>query len=250
VDHRIQQSVADALAGREHTLDVGPFVIGWNPASDSKYLSYATPRPGREIRDEDVAALVAAFRSIDRTPRLEYVVNCAPDLEAKLLAGGFEVEARHDYLVCTPTTFTPSPPPPGFTVYAPETDEDFRDLAAAQNEAFGGDFAASDEQVRRGRRAQESGGVAILARAADGEVAGGGQAGVPHGGLSEVAGIATRESHRTRGVAAAVVSEITARAFAAGVEVAWLEASGDQSWRVYERAGYVPTGKRLYISVP
>jgi hypothetical protein len=51
-------------------------------------------------------------------------------------------------------------------------------------------------------------------------------------------------------VAAAVVSELTARVFAAGVDAAWLEASGDQSWRVYERVGYVPTGKRLYISVP
>lgn len=242
--------MADALAGREHTLDVGPFVIGWNPANDGKYLSYATPVPGREIRDEDVAALVAAFRSIDRTPRLEYVVNCAPALEAQLLAGGFQVEERHDYLVCTPTTFTPAPVPPGFTAYAPESDEDFRDLAAAQNEAFGEPFDATDDDVRRGRRTQESGGVVIVARDADGQVAGGGQGGVPKGGLSEVAGIATRAAFRKRGVAAAVVSEITARAFAAGVDVAWLEASGDQSWRVYERVGYVPTGKRLYISVP
>jgi ribosomal protein S18 acetylase RimI-like enzyme len=178
------------------------------------------------------------------------VVNCAPGLEAQLLAGGFQVEQRHEYLVCTPTTFTPSPAPPGFTVYAPETDEDFRDLAAAQNEAFGGSFDATDDDVRRGRRTQESGGVAIMARDADGLVAGGGQAAIPKGGLSEVGGIATRDAFRRRGVAAAVVSEVTARAFAAGVEVAWLEAASDQSWRVYERTGYVATGKRLYISVP
>jgi len=92
--------------------------------------------------------------------------------------------------------------------------------------------------------------VVIVARDADGQVAGGGQAGIPKGGLTEVGGIATRDAFRRRGVAAAVVSEITARVFAAGVEAAWLEAAGDQSWRVYERAGYVPTGKRLYISVP
>jgi ribosomal protein S18 acetylase RimI-like enzyme len=250
VDQRIQQSVAGALAAREHTLDVGPFVIGWNPANDSRYFSYATPRPGREIRDQDVTDLIAAFRSIGRTPRLEYVLNSAPGLEDQLLAGGFQVEVLHDYLVCTPTTFTPSPAPEDFTVYAPETDDDFRDLAAAQSEAFGGEFAATDEAVRRIRRTQGLGGIAIVARDADGQVAGGGQAGIPSEGLSEVGGIATRESHRRRGVAAAVVSEVTARAFAAGVDVAWLEAESDQSWRVYERAGYVPAGKRLYISVP
>ena len=31
---------------------------------------------------------------------------------------------------------------------------------------------------------------------------------------------------------------------------AWLEASGPDSWRIYERIGYRPTGKRLYISQP
>jgi len=238
------------LAGREHTLDVGPFVIGWNPASDSKYLSYATPRPGREIRDEDVAALVAAFREIGRMPRLEYVVTSAPGLEAQLLARGFQVEARHQYLTCTPTTFRPAPPPSGFTVSVPQTDQDFRDLAAAQNDAFGEGLDATDEDVRRGRRTQENGGVVVLARDAGGQAAGGGQAGVPSGGLTEVAGIAVREAFRGQGVGAAVTSEITARVFAAGIDVAWLEAAGDQSWRVYERVGYVPAGKRLYISVP
>src|SRR4051812_45680491 len=108
VDERIQLSVVEALASREHSLDVGPFVIGWNPDNDNKYFSYATPRPGREVRAEDVAALVDAFRSIGRTPRLEYVVSSAPALEGLLLAGGFQVEARHDYLVCTPATFRPA----------------------------------------------------------------------------------------------------------------------------------------------
>jgi ribosomal protein S18 acetylase RimI-like enzyme len=250
VDERIQESVVAALASREHTLDVGPFVIGWNPYSDGKYLSYATPRPGREITGQDVAALIDAFRSLRRTPRLEYVVSAAPGLEDLLIAGGFQIEARHDYLVCTPTTFRPAPVPPGFTVSVANTLHDLRDMAAAQNEAFEGTFEAHDEAVERARRTQERGGIQVIARDAGGEVAGAGQGGVPSLGLTEVAGIATREAFRKRGVAAAVVSEITAQAFAAGLDAAWLEAESDQSWRVYERVGYLPSGKRLYISVP
>jgi ribosomal protein S18 acetylase RimI-like enzyme len=250
MDERIQQSVVGSLAAREHTMDVGPFVVGWNPTNDNKYFTYATPRPGRKITDEDVAQLVAAFRDIERTPRLEYVLSSAPSLEERLLAAGFEVEERHDYLVCTPATFHPAPAPDGFILSVPESDEDFRELISAQNEAFGDHFDATDADIERGRRTQDKGGTIIMARAADGRVAGGGQASIPSLGLVEVGGIATREDFRRRGVGAAVTSAITERAFAAGVEAAWLEASGEQSWRVYERAGYVPTGKRLYISIP
>jgi len=46
-----------------------------------------------------------------------------------------------------------------------------------------------------------------------------------------------------------LVAAITAEAFARGVEGAWLEASGPDSWRVYERAGFKPTGQRLYIAL-
>jgi hypothetical protein len=35
------------------------------------------------------------------------------------------------------------------------------------------------------------------------------------------------------------------RVFSGGAELAWLEASGDTSWRVYDRVGYAPAGQRL-----
>ncbi|MDG4801277.1 hypothetical protein [Micromonospora sp. WMMD980] len=45
-----------------------------------------------------------------------------------------------------------------------------------------------------------------------------------------------------------MTAETTRRLFAAGTEVAWLEAGGADSWRVYQRIGYRPTGERLYVS--
>src|SRR5258707_15646205 len=100
MDARIQQSVVANLSSRPTPVEIGPFVIGLDPGTASPSVNYATPRPGAPITVVDVAALVAAFREADRKPRLEFVTSCAPTLEALLLAAGFTVEARHDYLVC------------------------------------------------------------------------------------------------------------------------------------------------------
>ncbi len=56
-----------------------------------------------------------------------------------------------------------------------------------------------------------------------------------------------REPYRRRGLAGAITAETTRRLFAAGAEVAWLEAGGAESWRVYQRVGYRPAGERLYL---
>ena len=262
MDMNVQRSVVAQLSQRPQVIEAGPFVLGWDPTSASRFISYATPRPGAEITSADVAELVAAFRGIDRMPRLEYVVSSAPDLERQLLAAGFTVEARHDYLVCTPQTFAtgeclrePSGvqsvvPPAGFEILEPVTDDEIGGMVAAQGEAFGGAFEVGEADIARVRRNVSRGGFVLLARSApDGVPAGGAQASSPGEGMSEVAGIAVREAFRRRGVAGALTAGVTRRAFAAGVEAAWLEASGDESWRVYERVGFVPTGKRLYIAL-
>jgi ribosomal protein S18 acetylase RimI-like enzyme len=89
----------------------------------------------------------------------------------------------------------------------------------------------------------------VMVREIGGEVVGAGLAVAPVAGVSEVAGIAVREAYRRRGIAGALTAAITDRLFAAGVDVAWLEAAAEDSWRVYERVGYVPSGKRLYIAL-
>jgi predicted GNAT family acetyltransferase len=122
-------------------------------------------------------------------------------------------------------------------------------LVSAQHDAFGGAPVASDADVARMRRLQANGGVAVMAVTGSNICAGGGQAVAPNARVSEVAGIAVRVPYRRRGLAGAVTAGITERLFAAGVDVAWLEASGEDSWRVYERIGFRPEGKRLYIAL-
>ncbi|SNY49937.1 GNAT family N-acetyltransferase [Paractinoplanes atraurantiacus] len=249
LDVRIQQSVVANLSSRPAPVRTGPFVIGVDPSVDSPGINYATPLPGLEISRADVTALVAAFRSYARKPRLEYVVSTAPGLERLLLDAGFTVEERHEYLVCTPGTIEQLPAPGGYTLREPITDADRAAMIAAQNAAFGGDPISTDADIARIAALQARGGIAVMALAPDGTCAGGGQAVPPNDGVSEVAGIAVTKHHRRRGIAGAMTAEITRRLFVAGAEIAWLEASGEDSWRVYERVGYRPTGRRLYIAL-
>jgi ribosomal protein S18 acetylase RimI-like enzyme len=249
MDTRVQNSVITNLGRRPQTVDTGAFRIGWDTETDSRFINYATPHLGASPTPIDVAELVAAFREIGRVPRLEYVVSCAPDLETHLLAAGFAVEARHEYLICSPDSLVVPPEPAGVDIAMPESDEELAAMVAAQQEAFGGAFTSSAEDVARMRRLDEQGGVVMLARSLVDGVVGGGQATPINVGLSEVAGIAVRSAHRRRGIAGAVTAAITARAFGRGAELAWLEASGDTSWRVYDRVGYAPAGQRLYIAL-
>ncbi|MFG1606270.1 GNAT family N-acetyltransferase [Actinoplanes sp. NPDC049265] len=261
MDSRIQQSVVASLSARPAATEIGPFVLGLDPGTDSPHANYATPRPGAAVTGADVTRMVAAFRDAGRRPRLEYVTTCAPELEALLTAAGFEVEARHEYLVCSARTLTTPDVPDGFELRQPVSDEDVAALISAQNEAFGGEPVASPADVDRLRRRQAEGGVAVLAVSA-GDVApgpdgqgrgacvGGGQAVPPRDAVSEVTGIAVRRPYRRRGLAGAITAAVTARLFAADVGVAWLEASGEESWRVYERVGYRPAGRRLYLRLP
>lgn len=249
MDIRIQQSVVANLSNRPTPVDVGPFVIGLDPTTTSPHINYATPRPGAAITAADVTALVAAFRAADRQPRLEYVTSCTPGLEALLATAGFTVEARHTYLLCLPGTLQTPPTPDHLGLHEPGTDVQRAALISAQNDAFGGAPVASEADVARLRHQQSAGGVAVMAVTDDGTCAGGGQAVPPTGAVSEVGAIAVRPPYRRQGLASAITAEITRWLFTKGAEAAWLEASGAESWRVYERVGYRATGQRLYIAL-
>lgn len=246
MDLRIQRSVVANLRNRPNPVETGPFVLGLDLSTDSPHINYATPVPGIEITAGDVRGLVRAFG--DLKPRLEYVVSCAPDLEKLLLDDGFTVESRNEYLICEPGTLAVPPAPAGFELFEPATDDEFAGMISAQNEAFGGEFSSTPADVERYRRNAAKGAVQVAARTTDGEYAGGGTAVAPNEGLSEVGGIAVRPQFRRRGLAGAITAAITERLFARGGDVAWLEASGEDSWRVYERVGFRAAGQRLYIA--
>jgi ribosomal protein S18 acetylase RimI-like enzyme len=245
VDRRIQQSVVANLRARPAAIESGPFVLGLDPATTSPNINYATPRPDAEISAGDVEAMIDAFRRAERKPRLEYVTSTAPGLEELLLNAGFEIEERQEFLTCTREDLIDT----ALTLHEPRTRAERFAMYAAQNEAFGGEPTATDADVDRLLRVQQRGGVALMAIAEDGACMGAGMANPPVDGVSEISGIAVRAPFRRRGLGGAITAAITRRLFDAGADLPWLEASGADSWRVYERIGFRPSGQRLYISL-
>jgi ribosomal protein S18 acetylase RimI-like enzyme len=270
MDINVQSFAVANLRRRPVPVEIGGFVAGFDPDTDSPYINYATPLPGAEPTGPDVAALIAAFRERGLKPRLEFAPEAAHAVEPALRAAGFTTEEVHEYLVCTPETLKVpnfaalpesdtasdgSPRTVGTPRYVaqlvetPVTDEDYASLDGALGEAFTGEFASSPQGVARLRRLQETGGAVRFVRAPDGSCAGGAACSPPAVGTCELAGVGTRPAMRGRGIAAAVTAALTEAMFAQGAASVWLEYSGEGSRRVYERIGYRPQGTRLYMSL-
>ncbi|MFF7401293.1 GNAT family N-acetyltransferase [Streptomyces murinus] len=250
--HTDVQSFAVAhLLRRPAACRLGGFVVGFDPATTSPYVNYATPVPGAEPTDADVADLIAAFRTRGLLPRLEFAPDAAPAVEPALRRAGFATEAVHEYLVCTPATLTvpgAAPEPEArVRVEAPVTDEDYLAIDTALSEAFGGEWAPSPEGAARLRRTEEGGGAVRFVRAEDGSCAGGALCSAPAEGTAELAGVGTLPGHRGRGIAAAVTATLAETLFTRGARTVWLEYSGAGSRRVYERVGFRPGGTRVYL---
>ncbi|MFD8262020.1 GNAT family N-acetyltransferase [Streptomyces griseoluteus] len=241
----VQNFAAANLLRRPEPIRVGGFVAGFDPATTSPYVNYATPLPGTAPAEADVAALVGEFTRRGLLPRLEFAPDAAPEVEPALRRAGFATEAVHEYLICTPATLTR---PAGLpSTRSPSADAEFAEIDAALTEAFGAEFPAPADGVSLLRRTQERGGAVRFVRAEDGACAGAASCSAPAEGTAELAGVGTRPAYRGRGVAAAVTSALAGVLFERGAESVWLEPTGDGSRRVYERVGFRPGGTRLYL---
>jgi ribosomal protein S18 acetylase RimI-like enzyme len=194
--------------------------------------------------------LIDVFRERGLLPRLEFAPQAAPAVAPALRAAGFDTEAVHEYLVCTPHTLVLPRSADCPYVESPTTDADYAALDAALGEAFGGVFAPSPQGAARLRRTQQSGGAVRFVRAPGGGCAGGASCSPPAEGTAELSGVGTRPAYRGHGIATAVTAVLTEAMFAQGARWVWLEYSGEGSRRAYERAGYRPQGTRLYLSLP
>ncbi|SEO79826.1 FR47-like protein [Actinacidiphila rubida] len=254
MDTTVQNFAVANLRRRPVVIENPSFVAGFDPATTSPYVNYASPLPGAEPTRREVAHLVAAFRERGLRPRVEFALSTAPAVEPALRAAGFTTEEVHEYLVCTPATLTMPPPAARDSAFVPRartphTDEEFDAIDAALAEAFGSEFDASPEGGARLRRIQDAGGVIRFVPSPGGGCAGAASCSAPAAGTGELSGVGTRPAFRGRGVAAVVTAEVAAEMFARGARSVWLESSGDGPRRIYERLGFRPEGTRLYLSI-
>lgn len=241
------QAYLRAVIQDDHQLlATGPFDVFVNPDSDHPYSNYAIPRADAEPDEEAVQELIAIMQGAGRVPRLEYLSSEAPAVEDALVAAGFEVELRTPVMRCTADELAETDVPEKVTIdeLGPDaTREQLEGLLRVQADAFGQPYTPSDVgrlQPLLGRR------IAVIAYA-DGEVAGGGTCQVPIAGVTELVGIAVREDARRRGIATAITTELTRRAFERGVGIAFMTPGDSGAQTAYERAGYRATEEMLHL---
>ncbi|MEU4768241.1 GNAT family N-acetyltransferase [Actinosynnema sp. NPDC023794] len=238
---RIQAALRDVI--RADAERVGPFLVRFDEHSDHLVVNYAVPDEGAAPTRGEVDALVAAFRSRSRTPRLEYL-RPSPVVDAALEAAGFTVDQLLPVMAIDELVVPPRPA--GLTVEAVTSDDDLHAVSVVQHGAFLVDGVVGAEDVARQRSLLRDDGVIVLARLG-GEPVGAGACTAPRHGLSQVAGIAVPVAFRGRGIASAVCADLTALVFGSGC-TPFLETEPDGKVdRLYGPLGYRTIGHSTSI---
>jgi GNAT superfamily N-acetyltransferase len=241
---RIQNYLRESARGHYQSISLPPFTLFFHPSDDLEYFNYAIPdKPcGGDLR-EVLAALRAEFHQRSRRARFEFFEAFAPQLPDSLCEAGFEEEDRQWSMLCTPASLQPAPVVPGLEVVAlnpSSSSQDIRDFIIAQQEGFTLSMKAdpTEEQIQHERQNLNRS-FAFLGRF-EGEPAGAAVFARPISGVTEVAGIATREAFRRRGIAGALTVQAARTAFDMGVQTACLTAADERAGSVYQRAGFTP----------
>lgn len=245
----LQSHMRRAAAAGRSTEQVGPFLATFSADSTNPYLNYAVPDDGASPSRSDVDGLVVAYRRRGLLPRVEFLVDTAPDAEDALVGAGWAVERRIPVMLCPPGAVVMPDAVPGIELVVPSGDDEIRGMLSAQLEAFDEPVEVSSSDVVKARERIQAGGFAVLARdVVTGAAAGGGVAEAVVDGTSEVAGIGVRPAFRRRGIGGVVTAFLTAAVQDAGGRTVFLTPAGVTEQRLYERVGYVSAGIMVHLS--
>jgi ribosomal protein S18 acetylase RimI-like enzyme len=227
---------------------VGPFSLLFTDQTRLRFLNYAIPDDGADPDDSILDSLVAAFRKVDRMPRVEFLPSVAPALESRLTARGWTVEDRLPLMTCTARTVRDRPALDGIVIEPPSDDVTLLEMARLQHDIFEDPEPADEPSVARLRGSLSRGGRALIARDAGSRaMVGAAQSGAPAGGATEIVGVVVSPSHRRMGVAAAMVSALAGQGLEAGLETVFLEAAPGADG-AYRNAGFLRTSTSVHIS--
>jgi GNAT superfamily N-acetyltransferase len=239
---RLQAYLRHSARRHYEAVPVPPFTLFFHPTDALTFFNYAIPDepPGGDL-EAPLAALRSEAAARGRLPRFEFVEEYAPQLAPALRAAGFAEEARQALMACTAATYAPAPDVPGLAlseVTEASTPDEVRTFFTCQRRGFDPhDAGVPTEDDVEHFLGTVGAGRAFVAWL-DGQPVGAGLYTAPFDGVTEVAGLATLEPFRRRGIATALTALAVRRAFEQGVEVACLTAADERAGRVYERVGF------------
>lgn len=251
---RIQAQLRASAGRNMDPVPVSPFTCFFNADNTSPWSNYAIP-------DEPVTGEVAPvlvqlcveFHARGRQPRFEYIAEYAPALAGILYNGGFEEESRTQLMLCTPESWQRTEPIPGLHISLISPEDPLARVQAlmnVQNRSFGDDTAPpvkAEDAAKFRTRFRE---LKLFLAELEGQPVSVGSLLQPYQGIAEIAGIATLDLFRRRGIAAAVTAHMAAHAFDEGLTGLFLTAADAGAGRVYERVGFRPVGTGLSFIQP
>jgi GNAT superfamily N-acetyltransferase len=225
---RLQAYLRHSAQQQYETVSVPFFTLFFHPTDALTYFNYGIPdEPCSGDLGASLSVLRDEFAGRGRYPRIEFIQEFAPQLASALRAAGFVEEARQQLMVCTAETYRPAPKVLGLTI---------TELTSTS--------AASEVQdyLNIGRAF-----VGWL----KGQPVGVGMYTAPFDGVTEVAGLATLEPFRRRGIATGLTALAVQRAMAQGAKAVCLTAADERAGQVYERVGFVGCATMLaYLDSP
>jgi len=213
-----------ALTGvRAHRI--GPFLAAFDDHDPGLFRNYAIPDDGAHPTGSEVTDLIAAFTDRSRTPRIEYLPGLCPAVESALVNAGFVAERRLPVMTCAPE-IAAAPVAEGIEIRLATTEVQLRQVAEAQNDAYG-QLITTDQDVARLRGTIDGGGlVAVAVETATAVGVGGGLCAPPYCGVSEMAAIGVRAAYRRRGIAAPLTVLLTRACPDVGITTPFLTPAG------------------------
>ncbi|HTU59416.1 MAG TPA: GNAT family N-acetyltransferase [Polyangiales bacterium] len=236
---------ADMEKRSEH-VRVGPFLMRFDPDSDNRFRNYALPLDDAQPTQQEVCALIAAFKERQRAPRLEFVADLAPAVWPALLAAGFTQEASLQLMMLGAAGLIRPAETPDFTFEIVTAQADLADVARVQNDAYGEPLTTPADVMRLGTLVERGGAVAITRSTRTGEALGAGLYSAPWHDITEIAAVGVRAADRRRGIGSRIVAGLTEHALCRGLHSPFLMAAREDEARVYARVGFVTCARMLH----
>lgn len=240
----MQRFLRAAAANGREVVEAAPFTAYLDREDPLKYLNYAVPDGDVVPAQSEIEALRQVFRERERLPRLEWIEEWAPRLAPTLADAGMLEELHTPLMTCGPDELVDAAANVPDLSIKPVDDGDLHAAAGIQRAAFGQPPLGADEPAWDPRA---GGGGAVIARSGGEAVSAGAWTAVIDG-VSEVAGVATAEQWRRRGLAGAVTAAAAGEAFAAGAALCVISPGDEGALRVYERAGFRRIATMLHWS--
>lgn len=263
---RLQRHLRESLRQSAPATRLGPFTCYLHPVAAYEALNVAVPDEPTEARrvpiqgeeaaglgavsDDDpelgLVMLKAHYTAHRRTPRVEFLRECNPELPALLGKHGFIEEARVPVLTCTPESWQQTRHPDGLRLeplLASSPWETARQYLVVQRDAYGLDATIPERAPPKHWEILgiDAGVLATL----EGEPAGAGGLTPLMDGLREVRGLGVRPAYRSKGIGAFLLSALARVAHETGADAAVGMPDSREAIALARKAGYVPAATML-----